>query len=149
MPSMLQHVSASSSLPTKPYKAKNHGSGNKRQAKLKCTKQFRFVESNSSVTPLSATFNKTAERAASVKKCVQFDLGSISTRQVPSLSDYSYMELFQLYYKQTDYDRFGRMYTEMESSADIAKKLPQRRNSDPERQRPKLASLITLRNQSL
>lgn len=45
------------------------------------------------------------------KQAVRFNLDSVSVTEIPSLEDYHFIQLYQMYYKQSDYDSFLRSYT--------------------------------------
>lgn len=134
MTSLLQPTT--SSLPQKPGATSRGFSDTKQQLKLKSMKQVRFDEGPPRKSSMST--------GTSGGKSVAFDLEKTSVKPVPSRSDYSFMELFRLYYKQKDYDSFERMYADKDSNSGICAKLLQRRSSSGE-DRPKLASLIALR----
>lgn len=90
---ILQAVGALSSYLTKiSYGAKNRVNGSKQQTKPK------QKSVKASVVP------------SRIKKCVRFDLERTSIRIIPSRSDYSFIDLFQLHYNQKDYDRFELLY---------------------------------------
>lgn len=41
-------------------------------------------------------------------KQVRFDFEAATVKEIPSLQDYNFMQLYQMYYKQSDYDYFRR-----------------------------------------
>lgn len=135
MTSVLQPTT-SSSLRQKAGATNRGISDTKQQLKLKSIKQVRFDGGPPRKSSVAT--------GASGGKSVEFDLDKTSVQPVPSRSDYSFMELFRLYYKQKDYDSFERMYADKDSNSGISAKLMQRRSSSGE-ERPKLASLIAQR----
>jgi hypothetical protein len=44
------------------------------------------------------------------RKQVRFNLDNVTIKEIPSLADYNFIQLYQLYYKQSDMDFFRRNY---------------------------------------
>lgn len=44
------------------------------------------------------------------RKQVRFNLDNVTIKEIPSLDDYNFIQLYHLYYKQSDLDYFQRHY---------------------------------------